>query len=402
MDFKIINFRLAYAALIILAIGIFTSVTVSAVSHILMLIPGFYFLWIEIKNGDLQLKKSSYCLLLLLLIVICSVVFNIDIIKFPIKNILKGKYFLMGILGIFLLRHLFNHYLDHRKKKILFHVFIWATTLATLSGLIALWTGFNPIKMKAACHPTRACGVYGMYMTYGYGISLFTVLLSGILIFRKQVKNIIDSKWIVLALIINLAGLFFSFARGGWLGLILALPFFFFKNNKKYFIAVIGLAIFGFGMAFSFSDKVQDTFLKRQGSNERRIEFFKTALYAFKEKPFLGWGYRNFEPNVKNLKKKYGIGNQHFAGHAHNNFLEHLASTGIIGLLVLLLFFFFWALEMYYRDDVWGKIIFPFIISLVISGMFQYTFGDGENLFLIMIIYSLSQVFPDQIKGEIV
>ena len=41
-------------------------------------------------------------------------------------------------------------------------------------------------------------------------------------------------------------------------------------------------------------------------------------------------------------------------------------------------------MELYRRDDPFGKIVFPFVIALFISGQFQYTFGDGENAFLIM------------------
>ncbi|MCY4523551.1 MAG: O-antigen ligase family protein, partial [Halobacteriovoraceae bacterium] len=125
-------------------------------------------------------------------------------------------------------------------------------------------------------------------------------------------------------------------------------------------------------------------------SNNLRLEFFETAYHAFKERPFWGFGYRNFEPNVIDLKKKYNITMApDMAGHAHNNFLEHLASTGIIGALAFLLFCLFWTIDSYKRKDIAGKIIFPVTISFMVSGMLQYTFGDGENLFLLMLLWAI-------------
>src|SRR5690606_13348736 len=80
-----------------------------------------------------------------------------------------------------------------------------------------------------------------------------------------------------------------------------------------------------------------------------------------------------------------------FTGHAHNNYLEHLATTGILGLWCLLSFHFFWGLESYRRQDPLAKLALPLVVSLSFSGLFQYTFGDGENLFFIMACYALSQ-----------
>ena len=77
------------------------------------------------------------------------------------------------------------------------------------------------------------------------------------------------------------------------------------------------------------------------------------------------------------------------AGHAHNNFLEHLASTGILGGLAFVLFCLLWMIDSYRRKDVIGEIIFPVTISFMVSGMVQYTFGDGENLFLLMLLWAI-------------
>ncbi|MDH5580862.1 MAG: O-antigen ligase family protein [Bdellovibrionales bacterium] len=394
-----IHYQLAFASLMVFAIGIFTSVSLSALGHILLIFPGFYFTYKKAKTSSYE--KSFWFLCLLVLVILASVLFNLDIVERPLKHMSKAKYFIFGLLGFFAYKETFKNYLTDKHKKILLTTFIISTTLASLSGIIALYSGFNILKWKEACHATRACGVYGMYMTYGYGISLFCILLTGMFLRRKEIK-LISTPLLSIALIVNLAGLYLSYARGGLIGYLFALPFFFFKEHKKLFVSSMVAIIVGLGSLITFNPTINEMFFKRGGSNTQRLEFFEAAYMAFRERPFLGYGYKNFEPHVKDIKERYEIGSAYMAGHAHNNYLEHLASTGIIGLVVMALFLFYWLKEMYEGDDVWSRTTFTFIISFLISGLFQYTFGDGENLFLIMGLYSLSLCLKDFEKNRVV
>jgi O-antigen ligase len=384
-----LSYKLTFASLFILTLATFTSLSLSAGSHILILIPGIYFLT---KKLEYSLPKSSWALLGIFITVIISVLFNLDIIEKPLRHIFKAKYFLFAILWVISFRKLFIDHITKKQIKILLWVFIIATSLASLSGLIGLFAGFNPLKMKPPCHPSRACGVYGMYMTYGYGISLFVILNIGLLIYRDKIKEYLPLWLIVISLVINFMGLYFSYARGGLLALFVAIPFFYLKNNLKRFLLILLTGGILLGASVLFIPKMNSMFLKRGGSNDQRISFYQTAVKAFLEKPIYGYGYRNFEPNVTRLKKKYDIKFANYGGHAHNNFLEHLASTGFLGALLFILFHIFWFLEIYKREDVMAAITLPFIINFSFSGLFQYTFGDGENLFLILGIYALSMV----------
>ena len=377
--------RLGFAGIIILALGIFTSVSFSALSHVLLLPTGLFFFYKWIKGRDFEIPMDAWALIAVIFACWLSVVFNLDILQKPFKNALKTKYFIIGFLSLFSFYYLNRDFLDDKKRKLILNLFLFATSVATISGLIALKTGFNPLKMKDACHPTRACGLYGMYMTYGYGISLFMILVSGMIVQYRKIKHLVPMWFLSLVWLINFAGLIFSFARGAWLGFILALPFLFFKKHKKGFLITGLCGVVLLGSAFLGSEKVRNVFTKRQGSNEQRIAFYHTAYMAFKEKPVFGWGYRNFEANSKQIKIRHKLKHQHFGGHAHNNLLEHLASTGGLGFLVTLAFMLLWMVRTYYQSET----LFAFTVSFFISGMVQYTFGDGENLFLIMAIFSM-------------
>ncbi len=385
MDMEKLSYKLVYAGLIVLAIGVFTSVTFSSLAHILLLIPGVYFFSHWLKHRDFKPKKSVFALGALILICWLSVISNWNEMDKPLKNIFKTKYFLISFLSYFSIHYAKKEFLNMDRKKTIFALFIAATSIATLSGLIGLFTGFNPLKFKEACHPTRSCGLYGMYMTYGYGMSLFMVLMTGIVLYRDKAKEYLNVKWLVVGWVINLIGLITSLARGAWVGYLAAVPFFFFKKNKKVFLATFLLGVIGLGTAISVNDKASEMFLKRGTSNGQRMLYWRTAITAAYEKPLLGWGYKNFEANMKKIKAKYFIHRPYDGGHAHNNFLEHLASTGILGFLAFSCFVFLWLYESY----KYNPLVFPFVLSFLVSGMTQYTFGDGENLFLILAIFSL-------------
>lgn len=386
-----------FAALIVLCLGIFTSISIGAVSHILMVLAIIFFLISKPSAflSDLFEKKHlAYSSIAFIVAIILSVLFNWNDIERPLKNISKIKYFLIPLLSIPLLKMFFKEKMDNKKIKILVYLFLLATTVATISGLIGLYTGHNPLKFKAACHPTRACGLYGMYMSYGYGIAFFMIIISGLLLYSRKVFSpvALGFSWLV-----NFAGMILSYARGGWLGFFLAAPFFFFKKSPKKFLVGSTLIILTVGSTIYFTPSLHHRFIEaRQDSNNQRLAFFETAYVAFKERPIFGWGYKNFEPNVKELKKKYKIAYPDYGADAHNILLEVLASTGIVGFICFMYFLLAWLIEAYKGSSIIHKISFPFVVSVGISGQVQNVFGDGENLFLIMLIWSILAAFPGE------
>ena len=393
MNWDAFHHKMSFASLVVLSLGIFTGVSFTALSHILIFIPGVYFFLKYAKDIDFKkINLSIYFMDLICLSIVISIFVNWTTMDEPHRNLFKVKYFLLAILSIFAYRETFKHYMDDKKISLLLHLFILATTVATLSGLVGLFTGFNPLRMGEPCHPSRACGLYGMTMTYGYGISLFMVLITGAILYRRELEKYISPRILYAAWIINLLGLYFSFARGGWLSFLAAVPFFFFKEKKRTFLSVMGGGLLALSLAFILSPSVREMFLKRTESNNERIASYQTALQAFREKPVWGWGYRNFEPHVLEIKKRHGIAYPEFSGHAHNNFLEHLASTGIVGFMALFLFHFYWSLESFRGTSLISRLSFPFCICFIVGGLPQYTFGDGENLFLILNLWAIGQV----------
>ncbi len=391
--------HLTYASMFVLVLFVFVSFSITAGHHILIALPGVYFLARAIQKKNFSMSASMWSLLALIIVSALSILVNDG----PIKNIFNLKYYLLGILAIFAYRDQIENALTEKKIKILMNIFFIATAFASLVGVYALFTGFNPVRMKPAAHPTRASGLYGMCMSYAYGMGFVLISSIGILANSAQVKKYLSPKLHWVSFLSNLLGFILSAARGSILGLIGATPLAFLHKGKKWIIGIYAIGLLGLAGIIGFTSFGHKVFLERLTSDSLRWSQFQASFRMFQEKPILGWGYKTTSDHIPAIKQKYDIGGDYeknFTGHAHNNFLEHLASTGLLGFLALLAFHFFWAFEMFKRKDLIGQITIPFIGYLFISGQVQYTFGDGENTFLIMFIYGLSQAIP-RIKNEL-
>ncbi len=319
------------------------------------------------------------------IVIIIGHLINNESLFYSIKS---SKYFIFALLTFHAYKAL------HRSQLLLKHfnklvtILVIFSALTSLVGLISLNIQYNPLRMKAPCHLTRNCGLFGMYMTYAYQISLFLSLQVGLF----YTKGYTYKKLLWFSLILNLLGLYFSYTRGATLGLLLSLPFYLLKEKyvKRYLMFVLVSSILVFTVLFS--PKIGSIFFNnnRLKSNNIRVSQFKAAIKTLQEKPFFGLGHKKFEPNSKRIKKKYNISFSNFQGHAHNNILELLASTGLLGGISYILFLFFWLKEsLLNKGDLFSKISIVFLINFFISGLTQYSFGDGENLFLILNFWAI-------------
>jgi O-antigen ligase len=232
---KIINW-LTYASLMTLALGLFTSITFSALHHIFILIPClFYFL----KTNFKVWSKSQWLMLGLIITIVLSVLFNQDIAAAGYAPLTKIKYYLIALLAIEPLKIYFERLKksDDYDKKIswLLYAFLGITTLVTISGLSGVFYGFNFLILKSG-FPGRNGGMAGMMMNYAHNLAMFQVIITGLILYRSEIKRYLNLNFLYAVWFINLIGLYTTFTRGAWLGFLAALPFFFIKKNKKAFI----------------------------------------------------------------------------------------------------------------------------------------------------------------------
>lgn len=382
--------HLTLFSLVLLGVAMLTSTSLVGLVHIFLAIPCLYFM---LKGTDRTFTASMLALMGLIVVMILSVFFNLDLIDNPSRNFSRIRYFIFGLLSVFAFRSLFANYIQQKHLVWAWRLTLLAVTVGTIAGLIGLWTGFNPIRMMEA-HHRRNMGLFSMLMTYAYGLSLFMVIMTGLLLYQKRIFSALDRSFFFVAYGLNLLGLYLTYTRGAWLGFILGAPFLLFKNHKKVFSIILVSISLITALAVMILPRLDSQVrIFQSGSDSARIAFYQAAWAAAKERPLLGYGYRNFEPHILAIKERHPeIGHPQRAGHAHNNFFEILATTGFIGAFLFVLFKILWIRELYLRDDLVGKLGFAFVISFTISGLFQFTWGDAPITLMLMGVYALSQI----------
>lgn len=375
---------LIYSSLIVLALGLVTSISILSLFHILMAVPALYFLP---KTNFKKWSVSTWALMGMTFVIILSIVLNQDIAINGYKALGKVKYFIFGFISISPMVYYFKNYWSDKKIGYLLYTFLIATTFATIVGFFSRYWSFNPVTWREISE-IRNAGLFGMVMNYAHNMAYFMIVITGLVIYRKRVEKYINLNFLFSIFAINLVGFYSTYTRGAWLAFFSGIPFFLLKNNKKWFLGVmIGLALTGV-----IGYKIAGQKMIRPQSDMERISQWKAAIMAFKERPLLGYGYLNFEHYSVEIKKRYEIGQLQFGGHAHGNIFEMLGSTGLLGLLTFCIWIVSWFLEMYKREDIVAKIAIPFIIVFFVSGFTQSTIALGINLFFVMAIYSVTQV----------
>lgn len=393
--------RLTLASIWCIVLFSFVSLSASALSHILIFIPIFISIYLLLKNGQkVKFSKSMIFLGVMVFFCVLSVILAPDI-ENKFKQASKVKYFLLGLLAVFPYRNLFKIFKREQAKKML-NVFLVLVAIGNIAGIHALFDGFHYLRWKGASDGSRAAGMYGMAITYGYGIEYIVILLTSLAVnFWDKLNQLANKKLFIFSTITCYLGMYLSYTRGALLAFIVSIPFLFILTKKKLFkitmaagvVLVIALTAIVFSISNGNKSFGNNRFLlsAQNKSNLIRISIYETVWEAFKEKPFTGWGFRNFEKNSFEIKRRHDIEYADFGGHAHNNYLEILAGSGIFAFLSLLAFLGCWWREVWTRADDFSIILIPFLVSFLFSGLFQNTITDGENMFVIMFIYTVSQ-----------
>ena len=383
---------MAYWAWCSLALFLFLSISLSTLFYIFMIIPGFYYTYRWVREDPRDIPLSTWALLVACFFMALSVALREEGSNM-LSGILRVKYFLMCFLSIAPTRRLLeSSFLTLKRKKIFLYLLLIGPTAGHLSGIMAYLTDYNYLKMKPACIFKQSCGMYGMPTTYGCNAAFLTLIFIYFLIEYRKFSCFIKKNLLIIASIISFAGLYLAFSRAAFLGFLMAFPFLFLQKGKKY---ALGLALGSFatisGIVIAIFLDFHPSFLDRYTlkfksiPNTERIDQYKTALRAFQDNPILGVGLENSEP----LKKKYHTGEREFYINIHNGYLETLAGSGLLGFIPFILFFLFWAIEIFRSTGFLKSLFLPLFIVFASNNLFQSTLLDSENMFFIIGVYSL-------------
>ena len=380
-----------HISLIFWALSSFSSISLMGLTQILYIIPIFYFTIKYLKG----LSKSNFFLILFCVIAVISVLVNWDNIPNPLRAATRVKHTLMGFLLIEPLRYYLKSNFVHSRVRLVLNIYLLVLVIATCSDLYGQVFGMNLLRQLPSRADGRLAGLFGQTMTYSYLIQFICISLVGVLFNKKTLMSFFNKRVFYIAFLFSHIGLIGSRSRGAYIGYIVGLLALIFFKNKKLFkkLLILVVSFFTVVIFIVFSGGMKSNLLQKwnSDSNMTRISQYRAALIMFKNKLFLGYGYNTFQDHSVKIKKDNNIPFYSFKSHAHNNYLEVLSTTGIIGFVFFCLWQIFWVMDLIRWKGVTSQISLSIFAAFFVSGQFQNTLTDSEVMFFFMMLYAFTQ-----------
>jgi O-antigen ligase len=224
-----------------------------------------------------------------------------------------------------------------------------------------------------------------------------TLILTGFLIFHFGMQS--TSKRLQFGaigiLLVTLYCIFISFSRAGWLAGLLAMIGLATVYPKVILkLGMIVVPIFLIVAIFFLQNQLTWAAQRlKSGDSEQsalsRLPVYAAAVGMFQAKPFLGWGYGNFDRfdrqfQPSTLANLSGDNKDHAS---HNFFLSILAEQGLIGILLYLAPMFYWlriTLKYFSKlpdNGFWGRKILVVLWMTILSHIIVYNFANMRVIF---------------------
>jgi O-antigen ligase len=187
---------------------------------------------------------------------------------------------------------------------------------------------------------------FSQHPTYLAMYVLFSVFISFESFFDHRLKTILKVLWLVSGIIL-LTSLYFISSRAGILTALILIPLYFilrFKYMKKLWISVIIIAVAIPLLIFSFFKNERIKYYLPEGSKssfvekfmlDNRIPIWKSALKVIDHNLVIGVGAGDASNELKREYKNAGYTEMYYDNlNAHNQYIEVLLGTGLIGLLI--------------------------------------------------------------------
>lgn len=288
--------------------------------------------------------------------------------------------------------------------------------LAIVGGVVSLYAisitllGFDFLRpqrtdllMISTKGGIRTPGFLGNAMTFAQSTGVWFVALSGFALAAIGAKEFKFKKLVWAAAGLLGLAVFCSFTRGVWFSVGLALLVVVGLVRWKWALGLFLAGVLSLGVLVSVSatlrERLGESFVSKSGLNSEREVLWKVNWQMFLDHPVLGVGYGQNSAHLAEYYQKMGVPEDFFKSHAHNQILEQLAGTGIIGLLAYLFFFgsLFWQALKVWRnlpEEFWFERAIALaamgaVTHMFFGGLFEANFEDSETLHSFLIVIAV-------------
>lgn len=292
--------------------------------------------------------------------------------------------------------------------------------LISVYGIVQYFTGLDfirgasremspAIKVNEQVIRWRSSGFFSMPLTFAYSMGMvLNLLFPFLLVFSLLQKKKLFYFLLALTFAAGSVSVILSYARGAWIAFLgsIFISVFLLLDWRKRLISLAALAgaIVCVYLSSNFVQaRIESIFDMSHRSNSERLSIWKANLLMFQENPWTGVGFNSQGFRVEEYLTKIGTSVE-YPGHAHNNFLQFLSSTGFIGFLLysIMVFYFMWlSLRSFRRhqDNVYLKsfavALFSSQVMFHVGGLSECNFFDSEVRQLLVFIWALV-IFFDQ------
>jgi O-antigen ligase len=263
-----------------------------------------------------------------------------------------------------------------------------AGAIAGLWATVEQLTNFHPFSFQWL----QGTGFLSAPMAFSGLTQVFSLLALGIALKDKGSSlpgKLSEPIVFSLILVCNWLGVVFAAERSAWLGVAVSLFITCMLVSRRATIFSGLFIIVGSMIGWLALPVVRDRLSslidwQNDVSVKTRFVLWQKAWQTFQHSPIFGVGIRQF-PHIYIPE---ALQQGHVAlDHAHNNYLHILATTGLVGLCAYL-YVWFCALKLSFLNQKTPQYtstergiylgIFAGIVSLSVSGLFEYNFGTAQ------------------------
>lgn len=255
-------------------------------------------------------------------------------------------------------------------------------------------------------------GFFKHPLTYGYIYALFICFPVAALLLSRQQTVLFKTMTTLSCFFIGFS-LLFTYERGVWLAVCAAVLFMTLYTSKRIFFFVfsslIGILILMYSTSDTFSNRF-NTFLSTSYSINK-VNIWKANMAMFADYPWLGIGYEQNESRTAEYYEKLGI-EETFIAHAHNNYIQALSTTGVLGFLFYMLFIitFLYATHQLLikipKTHYWHRVFTLGILGAQITmhtgGLTDWTIGNSEVFHPFIFLLACMTYMYERYNNEII
>ncbi|MFZ3231150.1 MAG: O-antigen ligase family protein [Pseudobdellovibrio sp.] len=375
----------------------------SVVSQSLMDLVGTFFIlysfYLINKNQDLVFRakailKSNYFIFFYawVLWVLISFLFGASNYDHLIARVLEFRWMIYVFCYLYVLEFFNQDY---------FKIFIFSLAGMCFLSLHIYFTDMNyvagnPFMIGVA---KRAGGFLNDPMTLAHGLGLLVAFILG---YCSKMK-IIFNKYILFSLLFILIAILMTMTRGVWIAVITSFTVYFFIKSWKqavlFCVFVLMLAGIGFSVSSNFRSRIEQTMQFKSSFDNERVVLWETNWYIIKNNPVFGIGYGENKHRVREFYDLLNVPVGQFEGNAHNQYLNFLAGTGVIGLLFYLIWIFtnlYWAfvlsnnLKVSLQVQALGFGSFLAQVVFLVGGLTESNFEHSKIKTIITFFWAIS------------